>query len=807
MKIFKGLLISVVLFSHQVNAITAPEARAIGENFINISSNVDGITNEDLNAYKDFINYQSDINYQENNLIQALDGIKVGSINLNEVAELFMNYQNTLEIQKNFEINEDTSKGAVVINKITSLFENKLRNLSSYNNQAWVNLTDGLFYIDKHNEAISKWPSLLDQYAASAEQLMDSSVSAWSISRATFLDIGKIKLLTKLNEASDKWDAMMDSLENLQAIYGNIETLFDLISRPTTATDLEFTNIVNLVKNNLNKVKGSAILDKVDNIFSTIDRMEYIKKNVNYTTPDELKYITNIAQTILKESLMDDIGSVFIDIADKVGGKKYIIAMADTRKAFTNSEIGRTELKIKHSVNIKKNGLKYLSNGISKFKILHARFAIDLGALLSREPNLKSSVFKQDNSVVKVFPDLEKNSFFNSYIVKLFNSGIISGHPDGEFKPKRKVSIGELLLMSVRAILDIDLSLENNLEKEGMYFSRYAEYLNNKNIDINYNDIKNYKNNSLDKPASRGYVAKVITNIVSYKFKLDKITYKKLDGDWDSYSNFLSQKCIVGGKEDEENKGFKRYSPIDLISRDEVSLIIVKAMEFYNDKNLFCERKIYNFSFHNLGNIVELQATTESLDSKWKKISSNANDENNIFSTYLGVNAYEGYDTKDSNNKYQCTELVKRFYKDKFGMPFTSNGNGKFVAQNLQVNSSKHTLKHNNKTIKLTYHPNQSSEKPVNGSVVSFYQSSDGEGDNDIGHVAIIKKITCSTSNKCEAVLFEQNYTYKDKNSDKHNIAFARKATFSKINEKWNGLADNKHKAVGWTIAKYKGEK
>lgn len=814
MKIFKSLIIGMFFFTLSVNALTSAEAKQIGDNFIELSSNIDGISSENVKGYKSFINYNPDISYLETNLIQSFDGIKIGDTDLYKTAELFFNYQhakntNNLDFSSK---EEGGKKGVIVINKLSDMFKNKLRSLERYNDQVWVNLNDG-DYIEMHNDAINEWPSLLSHLENNSKVLIDSSIAAWSISRATFLNLEKIKTLTQLNEASEGWDKLISLLEKLQAIYGNIETLYDFISKPESVTKVEFSNILETIKENLNKIKGSDSLNTIDSILTTLNKMKRIKDNVDYTTSNDLKYVASIAQSVLKESLMDDIGSLFVNVADKVGGKKYITAMVDTRKAHGTSQISAIENQITHTMNTSSNAFKILKQAILNFKILHTQFAIDLGALLIREPELRSSVFKQNTGFNEVFPDLENGNFFNFFIFKLFNHGVVKGYPDGNFKPKNSVSIGQLLAMSTMAILKNNLKPYKNLEKNGIYFSRYAEDLNNKGIDIDYDSIKDYENNSLDVPASRGYVAKIISNLISYKFKLNNIQYKRLDGDWDTYSDFLSKNCIINGKIDTLHEGFNRYDPNNLITRDEVSLVIVKAMEFNNNKTLLCKkRKKYSFSFTNDKNIVELPANQELLGSEWKKISSDANSKNIIFSTYLGVNAYEGYNVKPCTehdasgcNKYQCTDLVKRFYKDVFGMTQTTNGHGKSVAKNLQSHSNSKTLKYNDKQVKLTYHPSGDGERPINGSVISFDQQSKNGKGNLWGHVAIAQKVTCSSYNKCEIVLFEENYTKKD--AGQYNIAFSRKAIFTKTNGKWSGLADNKHKAVGWTIAKYSGDK
>jgi hypothetical protein len=158
------------------------------------------------------------------------------------------------------------------------------------------------------------------------------------------------------------------------------------------------------------------------------------------------------------------------------------------------------------------------------------------------------------------------------------------------------------------------------------------------------------------------------------------------------------------------------------------------------------------------------------------------------FQTYMSVNAYAN--KSDYSGTYQCTELIKRFYKDTFSIEPFSSGNGKDVASKYGGKSGKY----NNTDISLEYHKNLlSSEKPINGSIISF------DTGNTIGHVAIVKKISCNSDTECSVYLFEQNWSYTD---SKTHVAHSRQATFTKSDGKWSGT-DGKNTVVGWTNPSY----
>ncbi len=394
------------------------------------------------------------------------------------------------------------------------------------------------------------------------------------------------------------------------------------------------------------------------------------------------------------------------------------------------------------------------------------------------------------------FPDIDDNYWAKKYIDRLANLGIINGYKDdnGKFKPKNNVSIGEFLGMSTRALFNKNFrtTLDNIRDINNITFSKYVEFLHRLNIDIDYNTVSKYSSKILEKPATRKYIAKVLTNMLTYK--KENIRYKKLDGDWDSYSDYLNSHCISQGKKDTLHLGFMKFAPNDYITRDEVSVMIVKSIDANNKTIQKCKkRKKYPFQFDGISeNIVTLPNTYEILTPKWKQKTGLGN----IFSTYLTINAYEG--TNDMKGEYQCTDLVKRFYKGIFNMPITSNGSGQYVAQNIVNNSKSYKLLYNNKEIILSYYKNnEAMQHPVNGSVISFDQNN-----NSIGHVAIAKYTSCNNDETlCEVYLFEQNYVYNN------SMAYGRKAIFHKDkNNKWYGEVDG-HKAIGWTLATYKGDK
>ncbi len=53
-------------------------------------------------------------------------------------------------------------------------------------------------------------------------------------------------------------------------------------------------------------------------------------------------------------------------------------------------------------------------------------------------------------SAASLFSDVRQTDWFASYVETARDLGIVSGYPDGSFKPSRRVSYGEFLAMAMR---------------------------------------------------------------------------------------------------------------------------------------------------------------------------------------------------------------------------------------------------------------------------------------------------------------------------------------------------------------------
>ena len=128
------------------------------------------------------------------------------------------------------------------------------------------------------------------------------------------------------------------------------------------------------------------------------------------------------------------------------------------------------------------------------------------------------------------------------------------------------------------------------------------------------------------------------------------------------------------------------------------------------------------------------------------------------FDSYMGVVAYGN----KKRGRYQCTELVHRFFKTIYNVPTRIGlglGHGKDLSFNLTrfANTHNPTLQmESQKTIPLKFvfiDNGCSSQLPVPGSSISFSKTK-------YGHVAIVRKVEMLTEEVALLHLFQQNGTY-----------------------------------------------
>jgi len=199
------------------------------------------------------------------------------------------------------------------------------------------------------------------------------------------------------------------------------------------------------------------------------------------------------------------------------------------------------------------------------------------------------------------FPDVSVTSWSVKPILALLQQGVINGYPDGAFKPKNNVTVGEVLKM-------VSIGLYGKVYKNDGYgsyvfknlgtpFGEYVDFLmTGRKIDIsplNGGTTNSSMKLGLNLNATRGYVAKLINNILAkemlptspLKFTAQTTCGARDALGWDACSKELRAFGISRGSEITTGPLPHPYvyNPNNNITRDEFSKILVKTQSVAKD--------------------------------------------------------------------------------------------------------------------------------------------------------------------------------------------------------------------------------
>ena len=184
------------------------------------------------------------------------------------------------------------------------------------------------------------------------------------------------------------------------------------------------------------------------------------------------------------------------------------------------------------------------------------------------------------------FDDIPEDYQFMPSISKMFNLGYINGYQDTLFHPKDNTSIGQFLSMVAQVAFP---QLEYGNDTNKITFSRYKAFLENKGININFPDNSSLQLQDLDKPITRKYVAKIISNILDITTQRKNCGQEDEDG-WDECSSYLRKTIGIQGSiklnanhEPVKNKKGEivhEFKPNNYITRDELTAIVIATKEY-----------------------------------------------------------------------------------------------------------------------------------------------------------------------------------------------------------------------------------
>ena len=182
-----------------------------------------------------------------------------------------------------------------------------------------------------------------------------------------------------------------------------------------------------------------------------------------------------------------------------------------------------------------------------------------------------------------------------------------------------------------------------------------------------------------------------------------------------------------------------------------------------------------------------------------------------VLESFHGVKAISN-GSKNTNRKYQCTELIHRFLREIYGLPSYIElglGNGKDLAYGISKKFAKPTRSiglFSKYLVHLEYFESGKSKyPPVVGSIVSMHFNKDLNG---YGHVGIIRTLVKNDDGSLTGFLFDQHGSmYKTVGVP----IYADKVIFNKReNGHWIGTVysqkfKRKYPIIGWAsvIASY----
>lgn len=154
------------------------------------------------------------------------------------------------------------------------------------------------------------------------------------------------------------------------------------------------------------------------------------------------------------------------------------------------------------------------------------------------------------------------------YIQSLIDKGIITGYPDGSFKPDNSITRAEAAKL---------LLTSNGINPGNSSSGHWASNYINKSIDKGY--IKNGEFDNIDKTINRGEMARMIARAMSDNPKnIDELKkqitdYSKIPGEYQEYVAKVYAAGIITGYED----GLFRYERT--LTRAEASTMIIRLLE------------------------------------------------------------------------------------------------------------------------------------------------------------------------------------------------------------------------------------
>lgn len=176
------------------------------------------------------------------------------------------------------------------------------------------------------------------------------------------------------------------------------------------------------------------------------------------------------------------------------------------------------------------------------------------------EKNLSVSAVWSDGSQPvqsKFFPDVNESNWFYKYVKELSNSQVISGYPDGYFRPDNIITCGEALRLILRAV-----GFPEQAPTDSNWASGYLKLAISKGI------VSSGEIGDLSKPITRLQVAQITAKSLGLPALDPEMTFTDTS---DGFVLALYHADIISGSSD---TGALMYKPANSMTRAEISSVI-----------------------------------------------------------------------------------------------------------------------------------------------------------------------------------------------------------------------------------------
>ena len=280
--------------------------------------------------------------------------------------------------------------------------------------------------------------------------------------------------------------------------------------------------------------------------------------------------------------------------------------------------------------------------------------------IVGGNPNIKTVNEKltelQEYTIAK-FSDVKADSWFLASVSKLTALKGISGYPDGTFLPQNPTTTAEFLAMLLASM---------GYKQEAGQVEWYDNYVEKaKELMI----VESWEKYNYKEGIRRKDMAKMICKMVGVAPVSRRTVFKDVEGIDTKWIDAGYEEYLIRGYYD---KGERTYKPNQTATRAEVSEMVVRAIEYYDDPEAFKEKmkKVYEESEKQQGEPIDTTVNINGfivpkpeytdLDLSWDDIDSDAAREYKVLMD-ISVTIYKPLETQ-----YEQLEeiLLQRFTEE-----------------------------------------------------------------------------------------------------------------------------------------------